>query len=137
MPNEIFTHLPEWAVIAVVVLVTMNYIGRMAAEASESWAKALGPLGKRWRERGIRRQEERKQDRTVRLDELEDVQRDRDYFKQKSRKQEVRLVVLEDGYLPYDAAWHRDVRLSAMEAGCELPEHKSYLEWLRQSGEPT
>ncbi len=135
MPNEIVQHLPEWAVIAVVVLIALNYMGRMAAEASESWAKALGPLGKRWRERGIRRQEERRAARTVRLDELEDLERDRDYFKSKSRKQEVRLMVLEDGYLPYDAAWHRDLRLTAVEGGCELPTHKGYIEWLRESGE--
>ncbi|QWS68149.1 membrane protein [Gordonia phage VanLee] len=136
MPPEIAQYLPEWSVVLVVVAVALNYFGRMLSEASESWAKALGPLGKRWRERGIRRAEERRAVRQGRLDELDDMERDRDYFKAKQRKTEDRLQLLEDDYLSYDAAWHRQVRLQAIDAGCELPEHIGYIEWLRKKGKP-
>ncbi|AON97391.1 hypothetical protein SEA_NYCEIRAE_28 [Gordonia phage Nyceirae] len=137
MPGEIAQHLPEWSVIIVVIAVALNYFGRMLSEASEWWAKVLGPLGKRWRERGLRRAEERRAARTVRLDEIEDMTRDRDYFKSKAYANEDRLHLLEDGYLPYDAEWHRNARLRAIESGCDLPEHKGYLEWIKGGGTPS
>ncbi|QCG77036.1 hypothetical protein SEA_EWALD_27 [Gordonia phage Ewald] len=137
MPPEIGQHLPEWSVVVVVVAIALNYAGRMLAEASEWWAKVLGPLGRRWRERGIRRAEERRTERTVRLDEISDMTRDRDYFKTKAYAHEDRLHLLEDGYLPYDAEWHRNARLRAIESGCDLPDHKGYLEWIKDGGAPS
>ena len=128
MPTEITQSAPEWVTLAIVVFVALNYVGRILSEASESWAKVLGPLGRRWRERGLRRQEERAAERTVRMADLDDMTRQRDALDSAlgtCRSSQERQFE----YIAYDAEWHRDLRLAAIEAGCQVPEHKSFLQW--------
>ncbi len=128
MPNEIAAVGPEWLVALAVALLVLNWVGRVLAEASESWAKVLGPLGRRWRERGIARQEARAEASAVRMADLADVTRQRDYLDVElglcRKSNELRAT-----YIEYDAGWHRQTRLRAIEAGCDLPEHQSYLQW--------
>lgn len=47
--------LPAWVLVLVAVAVVARYLGQMVAEASESWSRVLGPLGRRWREQAQRR----------------------------------------------------------------------------------
>ena len=134
VPDEIVRFGPEWLVVLVVVLVGVNYAGRMLAEASETWAKLLGPLGKRWRDRGLKRQQERINERDARQADLEDMTVQRDNLSKAlsgCRRQEH----LMSGYIEYDATWHRDTRLRAIEAGCEMPAHKSFLQWSKDAAE--
>lgn len=127
--GEFLPFAPEWLVIAITVLVALNFAGKTLAEASESWARVLGPLGKRWREIGQRRASERNDLREVRAADLADVTRQRDYFEARAQRCDADLNVRED-YIAYDAKWHRETNLKAIEAGCEMPPHTSFRQWL-------
>lgn len=128
MPPQIAEYGPQWLVVAVLVIVVLNYVGRMLSEASESWAKVLGPLGRRWRERGSRRQQERAAERAAPAD-LKDMRRQRDYLDTELEKCRMANDSRAD-YIEYDADWHRDLRLRVIESGCgELPQHKSWTQW--------
>lgn len=123
---------PQWLVLIVVVVVAINFIGRTLSEASESWARVLGPLGRRWRERGLRRQEARKELSESRALDLEDMKRQRDYLGEQLESCRSEHEP-KDAYIQYDAHWHRDISLRAIEAGCEVPEHLSFLRWRAQN----
>ncbi|WP_411815480.1 hypothetical protein [Gordonia sp. SND2] len=122
---------PQWLVGLVVIIVILNWLGRAASEASESWAKLLGPLGRRWRNHGIARQAKRAAEHTARMADLEDMTRQRDSLASAlltcRQSQETAF-----DYLTYDAAWHREVRLQAAESGCELPSHLSFFRWKQE-----
>ena len=129
MPTDEILRLgPEWLVGLVVIVVVLNWAGRVISEASETWAKLLGPLGRRWRARGLQRQEARAAERTARMADLEDVTRQRDTLADSLASCRQSQEITFD-YLSYDTEWHRDVRLRAAESGCALPEHRSFLRW--------
>lgn len=120
---------PSWLVWGVAIVVGLNFALKTLAETSESWAKVLGPLGRRWREIGQKRQQERSDLREVRAADLADVTRQRDYFEARAQRCDADLNVRED-YIAYDAKWHRETNLKAIEAGCEMPPHTSFRQWL-------
>lgn len=125
---EFLSVAPEWLVAIAIAILVFNWVGRMLSEASETWAKALGPLGRRWRNRGVARQEARHAERLGRMADLDDMTRQRDaldHALDRCRKSQEST----HEYLAYDVDWHRNTSLSAIEAGCKLPEHKSYLRW--------
>lgn len=126
--DDILQRAPEWIVGIVVILVAVNYVGRLAAETSETWARLLGPLGRRWRERGLRRQEVRVEQREARAADLEDVMRQRDYLAGQLDTCRTEHET-KDSYLAYDARWHHETLLTAISAGCELPAHLSLRQW--------
>ncbi|WP_146165192.1 MULTISPECIES: hypothetical protein [Nocardia] len=131
--DEIWQRAPEWAVGAVVILVAIGYIGRTAAETSETWARLLGPLGRRWRERGERRRQIRIEQREARAADLEDMTRQRDYLAgalDTCRSEHEATA----GYLLYDARWHYDAELAAAAAGYESPAHLSLRQWRDVNG---
>ena len=126
--DEILQRAPEWAVGAVVILVALGYIGRTAAETSETWARLLGPIGRRWRERGQRRQEIREEQRELRAADLADMTRQVDYLvgALDTCRTEHEATA---GYLLYDARWHHEAELAAAAAGYDSPAHLSLRQW--------
>lgn len=126
--SELLKVAPEWAVLLVILVAVFSWVGRIVSEASETWANVLGPLGRRWRDRGLARQEARAAERTARMADLEDMTRQRDTLDVALKKCRESQEVVYD-WIDYDARWHRDVRLRAAEAGCDLPEHQSLFRW--------
>jgi hypothetical protein len=77
----------------------------------------------------VRRQEERVAERTARQADLEDAIRERDYL-DGALARCAQTTQIQGDYIEYDAQWHRDTRLTAIEAGCDkLLAHKSYLQF--------
>lgn len=133
MPTDLpLDTAPQWLVMLVVIVVVLNWAGRALSEASETWATILGPLGRRWRDRGIARQKARSVERTARMADLEDMTRQRDTLDGALAKCRQSQEVTFD-YLAYDAEWHRDMRLRAADAGCALPDHQTFLRWKKDS----
>lgn len=129
-PNDLPQGTPGWIVLAAFVIVGLTYLGRFLAEMSETWAKVLGPLGKRWRERGLRRQEQRNADNGGRLDAIES---DRDFYRARARRAEQQHEQFLRWYNECDQPFHRDLRIKAAESGCDLPPDWAPLsEWQRQ-----
>lgn len=120
--------LPPWVLILVVITVTAAYLARAVAESSDTWAKILGPPGRRWRARANRRATREAADirmlkRQVSNLMARDAERDRRDAERDKFEARLRL------YLAYDADWHFRARLAAAGAGTRLPEHLSFIEW--------
>lgn len=130
--TQALENAPEWLVLVVVLVVAFNFIGRVLAEASESWARVLGPLGRRWRARGLRRQRERAELAEDRSRDLDDLRRQNDYLACQLNSCRAEHEP-KDHFIEYDARWHREVSLRAIEAGCEVPAHLSFLQWRQQN----
>ena len=128
IPADVLSASPEWLVGLVVALVLLNWLGRVLSEASETWAKILGPLGRRWRGRAQHRQETRAAERTARMADLEDMTRQRDALDAALSDCRTNQSDAWD-YIVHDADWHRRLRLSAAEAGCSIPDHQSFTRW--------
>ena len=130
LPSE----TPGWIVLAVAAAVGLKYLAQFLSEASESFAKVFGPLGRRWRARGEQRMQERADTDTRRVSAITE---DRDFFEKRSIEVEKRAVKAEndnkvfmDWYLQCDQRFHRNVVISAAEKGCPLPEWKPLSEWI-------
>lgn len=126
--NELAEYGPQWLVSGVVVIAIVAYTGRVLSEGSESWAKVFGPLGRRWRSRGLRRQEQRFAERDIRDIDLESRDRTIGYL---SMQLDTCLDAHgpKDAFIEYDAKWHRDIRLRAIDAGCDLEPHIAFREF--------
>lgn len=131
--TEVLRLAPEWLVMIVIIVAVVSWVGRIASEASASWAKVLGPLGRRWRERGIARQEVRAEERTARMADLTDMTRQRDALESALDHCRASQSEVWD-YLVYDVDWHRQFRLAAAENGCEVPPHQSFMRWRQEGG---
>lgn len=130
--NEIAQFAPEWLVLIVVVAFALKYVGQLLSEASESWAKILGPLGRRWRANGLKRQQERVEAREIRAADFADVKGQLEYIA--DQLEQCRAASEQrDAFIAYDARWHRDLNLQAIEAGCEVPTYLTFRQWLAQS----
>lgn len=123
------------------VLLIAGYVLKIVAQASETSAKLLGPLGKRWREQGnraarradARRSEENQviQDLRARVEYfVEQVEELKEHGRQKEAEYEVK-----DAYLAYDAAWHGNTRIHAAEMGYQFPppDHMMFNEFRRKA----
>lgn len=131
--TEVLRLAPEWLVMIVIIVAVVSWVGRIASEASASWAKVLGPLGRRWRESGIARQEVRAEERTARMADLTDMTRQRDALESALDHCRASQSEVWD-YLVYDVDWHRRFRLAAAENGCEVPAHQSFMRWRQEGG---
>lgn len=128
--NEFADHGPQWLVSAVIVIAIIAYAGRVLSEGSESWAKVFGPLGRRWRSRGLRRQEQRFAERDIRDVDLQTRDRTISYLSEQLDNC-LDSHAPKDAFIEYDARWHRDARLRAIDAGCDLEPHVPFREYLR------
>ena len=153
MPDDVSALLQDhpWLLLLVVIVVVFKFVGQALAESSESWSKVLGPIGRRWRTRGVRRvnahqaerqkiaQELRKQiaedaeaRRAAEAADLSDMRRQTETLERLLRNM-TELLALHDDYLAYVARWHRDTSLHAAAAGWVFPppDHMSFLEFVR------
>lgn len=126
-------HLPSWALVLIAALITLRYVGQVLAEASEWWARALGPLGRRWRVRSERRSADVvSADLLVRVEYLAgQVQELRRHDRARSRREDQR-----DDYLVYDTQWHADLEQWAARNRVTLPPppHMTFREYLADKG---
>lgn len=140
-PNDLPPGTPGWIVLGAFVIVGLNFLFRFLSQMSESAAKFLGPLGRRWRKAGLRRQEMRAAENTYRLESIEN---ERDYFRtlayhNASEKGNVEKHLEEflAWYQRCDQPFHRDLRIRAAESGCELPpDWKPLSEWGHELPKP-
>lgn len=123
------------------ILLIAGYVLKILSQASETSAKLLGPLGKRWREQGnraarradARRSEENQviQDLRARVEYfVEQVEELKEHGRQKEAEYEVK-----DAYLAYDASWHGNTKIHAAEMGYQFPppEHMTFNEFRRKA----
>lgn len=128
MPDDVAALLQgyPWLLLVMLVAIVIRYVGQLLSEASESWAKVLGPLGRRWRSKAERR-------RVVEAADLADLRRQVDNLAPRVESMTEKVAMYDD-YLQYDANWHRDIALHGAERGWEFPppEHISFLAFMRQ-----
>jgi hypothetical protein len=110
----------------VFVFVAVYHGVRALALTFDTVAKALGPLGKRWRGR-----------RTISQSESDDMRRRIEYL---DRRVET-LLYRDQCYFAFvleDAHWHQRHALLAIQRGWDLEPHPNFLEfrdrWLRERG---
>lgn len=117
---------PGWIVLAVAAAVGLKYLAQFLSEASESVAKILGPLGRRWRERGEQRMRERSETDQRRVSVMA---ADRDFFEARAEASDKTLRHFMAWYTRCDQPFHRDLAIRAAEAGCPLPEWEPLSRW--------
>ncbi|QNJ58366.1 membrane protein [Gordonia phage YorkOnyx] len=132
-PNSLPDNTPGWIVLAAFVLVGLKYLGQFLAEASETWAKILGPLGRRWRARGARRQVERAETAGGQLASLES---DMKFYRARAHRFERRHGRFLEWYEQVDQPFHDDLHITAAEARLRLPEWQRLSDWMRAHPEP-
>ena len=128
MPSEfaILSNNPGLVTIAAIAFV-VGYILKIASQASESVAKLLGGLGRRWREQdqqAVRRvsRQRRQQDAVA-----EDLRRELAHFVGRVDRLDSqvdhlqRRADLHDDYLAYDAGWHARFDRHAAREGWVIP----------------
>ena len=132
-PSDLPQGTSGWIVLAAFVIVGLTYLGRFLAEMSETWAKLLGPLGKRWHARGQRRQAARAEIVEQIPLRLETAEADRDFYRARARRAEKQHEQFIEWYQKVDQPFHRNLRINAAEAGCELPpDWEPLSEWARR-----
>lgn len=116
------------------ILLIAGYVLKIVTQASDTVAKLLGPLGKRWREQGnrtVRRAEARRQ-----VDNAENVDLRNQLKHFRERLDEVeKNSNLRDDYLVYDAEWHATNEIHAAEQGYQfpMPKHMTFSEFRSRS----
>ncbi len=122
--------LPPWVLPVLAAVVFANYIARAAAESSETWARILGPVGRRWRSRAARRAEGEAEDIRVLKRQVSNLAREVNRLTAKDQERRE----FEDkirAYLTYDGTWHFRAQIAAASSGATLPDHLSFTEWER------
>lgn len=121
----------------VALVAALHYVGKVLAESSDTWAKVLGPLGRRWRSRAVRDIERRKHAHDVQVARTahqeaiaEDLQRQIDYLNPRIELLYAEVASLHD-YLAVDAGWHAraEVHLATLGVDVPPPPHQTYREW--------
>lgn len=120
--------LPPWVLIVLAGAVTFRYLGQALSEGSESWARAFGPLGRRWRSRAERRVAQEAADLASMKRQISHLVKDVQRLTRLDRERNAREALLQD-YLVYDSDWHWRARLAAVESDTHLPEHLSFAQW--------
>lgn len=102
-----------WVLWVLGIVIVLKYVAQGLAETSDTAAKVLGPLGKKWRGRGQARREGEAAD-------VASLKRQVEHLETRLNEVEAdREVAI--AYLEYDAQWHNRVRIWAAENGYTLP----------------
>lgn len=141
MNDEILAYLPPgWLLIVATLMVTAFTASRLT-EAYDGFAKVLGPLGRYWRNRAIKRQEELEARAKVLGREVareiayEVVPPDYEALRQSLLRVLERVSAMEEveainqAYLIEDAKWHLTVDVSLAERGVAVPPRLTYTEF--------
>ncbi|AJA43330.1 hypothetical protein VC60_gp29 [Mycobacterium phage Sbash] len=122
----LISQLPPWILLALAALVLLAYALPRIAEASASLAKLMGPIGRYWRNRGLRRAAERDAELQAEARELakqivaEVTPPDYAEMGRRLANMERRVVSLEESdqiqraFIVYDEEWHFNDALSAV-----------------------
>lgn len=154
IPDYLVEATPRFMLVALATGAALYALARVLAEVSETVAKVLGPLGRRWitaRDMRLSRLNvvDDLQDKVQRRDaamaqmqaEIDHLRKMRDSDAENAdlRRQVAALVhtvdrlrdreVVNEAYLVYDHGWHRSFTLGDRE---NLPEHVPYLEYERR-----
>lgn len=147
MSEQLFQLLPQAVVYLVLVVFVVGFLGSQFAQASEGFAKLIGPLGKFWRRKQEDERRERKETiRNETRDFIQTVMHDikpPDYESLKRQLVNVleRVAEMEQteqintAYLIQDAEWHRETDMKLAEAGLltpPLPARLPYTEFARK-----
>lgn len=133
MPTEVSNVLDgnPWLLLIFGAAIAFRFIGGVLAEASESWAKVLGPVGgHRWRDRAERKKAAR---RSSQAQDYEDMHDEIRRLTRRVNTLAPAMEILED-YLIYDASYHMTLELQMIQNGYTMPEprHIGWLEYKRQ-----
>lgn len=124
---------PQWLVYLVLLAFALAFVGKQLSEASESFAKVLGPLGKRWRKRLDDERATRlaafKEEAKLAVNSELGVARKAEYASLKEQLINVldRVAEMErnesiyEAYLIMDGEWHREVNIKLAEVGVLEP----------------
>lgn len=124
--RALMSQLPPWILLAVAVLVLLAYALPRIAEASASLAKLMGPIGRYWRSRGLRRAQEREAELQAEAKALakqivaEAMPPDYAEMGRRLANMERRVVSLEESdqiqraFIVYDDEWHFNDALAAV-----------------------
>lgn len=126
-------------------LILIYYGLKIAAQASETFAKMLGGLGRRWQAQRRRAEEEAREERAAKNAVIEDLRSQVDHFVGRVETMDKRLnrlqtdADLRDDYLAYDAEWHAELDRSAAGGGFVPPPHMTFREFVlaRRNTTPT
>lgn len=122
------------------VLFLIGYGLKIAAQASETVAKMLGGLGRRWQEQKRKAEQNAIDARESRNAVIEDLRGQVEHFVERVDRLDRRVTRLQDDadlrddYLAYDAEWHAQLERHAALAGWEPvpPPHKTFGEFRRE-----
>lgn len=129
MSPEFMDRLPQFVLYMVFFSFVASFVLSKAAEASESFAKLFGPLGKFWRRKIDQERADRiqvfKQEARIAVDSELGVTRKTEYAALKKQLADVldRVEEMErnesvyEAYLVTDAQWHREINIRLAEMG--------------------
>lgn len=144
MPSfDFLAYLPNWAAPVILVLVMVFFFISRFAEAYDGVAKMVPIIGKHWRKRGLRRDQEKERqimtlaetlvDRMPRPD-YEVLSQEMEHVKQRIQYMEA-MELINQSYLIEDAKWHNHVDIAWREAQTppfDLPPRINYTEFVRK-----
>lgn len=133
MPTEVSNLLEgnPWLLLIFGAAIAFRFIGGVLAEASESWAKVLAPVGgHRWRDRAERKKAAR---RTSLARDYIDMQEQLDRLGRRVSKMSAAMEIQEN-YLIYDTEYHTTLEVQMVQNGYIMPppRHIGWLEYKRQ-----
>lgn len=137
---KVIEHNPTLLTILGILLIA-GYVLKIVSQASETVSKALGPVGRRWRDQGNRVARRAEARRSEENQVITDLKQRLEYFvgmvkdiETASREKE-RVYEVKDDYLAYDAQWHADQSIHAAEHGYQFlpPKHMTFNEFRRQA----
>ena len=143
MPSfDLFKYLPGWMAPVILIVIMVFFFVSRFAEAYDGVARMVPIIGKHWRKRGLRREQEKEQqimtlaetlvDRMPRPD-YEVLAQEMEHVKQRLQYMES-MELLNQSYLIEDAKWHSyvDIMLEEKDLDFELPGRISYTEFVRK-----
>lgn len=144
MSDQFLDRLPSWALIIIAIAAFLNYVLPRFAEASETFAKIFGPLGARWRRRGIRRAEDHRAEvqaeARVLAREIAGEIKPPDYAEMERRLSQMdrRVLALETqdtiktAFIVEDSEWHFHDQLAESQKQIERAPRLTYPEFERR-----
>lgn len=143
MPSfDLFDYLPGWMAPVILVVVMVFFFVSRFAEAYDGVAKMVPIIGKHWRKRGLRREQEKENqimnlaetlvDRMPRPD-YEVLSQEMEHIKHRIQYMEA-MELINQSYLIEDAKWHNHVNVlwEENDVPFDLPERISYTEFVRK-----
>lgn len=134
MDNVDISGAPPILILLITGGAALAYLGKILSEAYETWAKLLGPLGRRWREKGHQRTQKRAQMSEDHLADVDSLSRQLKYVRTRNEELEIDNQDLND-FLYEDHQYHQRLRLMSVDNGWNLPTWLPFMQWRSQKRE--